>query len=514
LIGPNPDKDTVMIELNSANLAIIGKTIPIPTYDRSAVTTGIVHFGVGGFHRAHQAMYLDRLMNEGKALDWGICGVGVMTFDRRMQQTMQKQDCLYTLVLKDPDGSWEPRIVGSIVEYLFAPDDPQAVIEKMADASTKIVSMTVTEGGYNFHHVTGEFDETNPAVAADLVNGAVPTTTFGLITEALVRRRARGLTPFTIMSCDNIQGNGHVAAKMFTAYAELREQSWGEAGLADWVRSEVHFPNSMVDRITPVTTDEDRAEIATRYGVQDDWPVVCEPFTQWVLEDDFTLGRPPLQDVGVQVVGDVEPYELMKLRLLNASHQALCYFGHLAGYRLVHEVAQDPLFARFLLAYMDIEATPTLEPVPGIDLDSYKHQLISRFSNAAVRDTVARLCAESSDRIPKWLLPVIRQQLTTGGSVTLSAAIVASWARYAEGVDEQGASIEVVDRLADRLRAAAIRQRDEPLAFIADRELFGDLVDEPAFVSGYSLALSSLHEVGARATLEQLVGALPVGLTS
>ncbi|SDO97617.1 mannitol 2-dehydrogenase [Nakamurella panacisegetis] len=499
-----------MAQLNTAALAEVGRSVPVPTYDRGAVTTGIVHFGVGGFHRAHQAMYLDRLMNDGKALDWGICGVGVMPSDQRMKQTMDAQDCLYTLVLKAPDGSWEPRVIGSIVEYLFAPDDPQAVIEKMADPATRIVSLTVTEGGYNFHQVTGKFDETNPAVAADLAPGAVPTTTFGLITEALVRRRARGLAPFTIMSCDNIQGNGHVAHEVFTAFARLREAASGEAGLGDWVDTTVHFPNCMVDRITPVTTDDDRSAISERFDIQDAWPVVCEPFTQWVLEDNFSLGRPPLEDVGVQIVTNVEPYELMKLRLLNASHQALCYFGYLAGYRLVHEVCQDPLFARFLLAYMNREATPTLEPVPGIDLDEYKHQLISRFSNAGVRDTVARLCAESSDRIPKWLLAVIREQLRTGGDITLATAVVASWARYAEGVDEQGEPIEIVDRLADRLKAAAARQRTEPLAFVSDRELFGDLVEEKRFVSSYVDTLNSLHQVGARATLEKLVAPIPV----
>ncbi len=213
--------------LRTASLADLREDIPRPTYDRSAVTTGIVHFGVGGFHRAHQAMYLDRLMNEGKALDWGICGVGVMPFDATMKRVMEEQDCLYTLVLKDPDGTWEPRIIGSIVEYLFAPDDPNAVIEKMADPATRIVSLTVTEGGYNFHHVTGEFDAENPAVAADLVPGAVPATTFGLITEALVRRRDRGVPPFTIMSCDNIQGNGHVAHKVFTTFARLRGNRLG-----------------------------------------------------------------------------------------------------------------------------------------------------------------------------------------------------------------------------------------------------------------------------------------------
>jgi mannitol 2-dehydrogenase len=490
-----------MVPLNASNLSALPEDLPVPAYDRGLLRTGIVHFGVGGFHRAHQAMYLDRLMTDGKALDWAICGVGVMPADRRMQEVLDAQDGLYTLVVKAPDGSLEPRVIGSIKEYLFAPDDPSAVIEKMASPQIRIVSLTVTEGGYNVNAVTGSFVASNPDVQHDLASPSAPRTTFGLITEALRLRRERGLAPFTIMSCDNIQGNGHAARRSFVAFATLLDPELGR-----WVEETVDFPNSMVDRITPVTTDDDRAEVRKRWGVDDGWPVVCEPFTQWTLEDAFTLGRPPFEEAGVQVVADVEPYELMKLRLLNASHQALCYFGYLAGYRLVHDVAQDPLFAGFLLAYMDREATPTLEPVPGIDLDEYKHQLIERFSNSQVRDTVARLCAESSDRIPKWLLPVIRWNLETGGEILRSTAVVASWARYAEGVDEQGNPIEVVDRLKETLVATAGRQGDDPTAFIRDRDLFGDLADNERFVSTYTSMLSSLHTKGARATLTELAG--------
>jgi mannitol 2-dehydrogenase len=472
--------------------------VPRPAYDRARVTTGVVHFGVGGFHRAHQAAYHDRLMNEGKALDWGICGVGVMPADRRMKEALDAQDGLYTLVVKHTDGTYEPRVIGAITEYLFAPDDPEAVIEKLADSATRIVSLTVTEGGYSIDPVSGEFDPSG--VAHDLEPGAAPQTTFGLVTEALRRRRARGLAPFTVMSCDNLQGNGHLSRHAFSAFARLRDPDLGA-----WVEREVRFPNSMVDRITPQTTDEDRAEVRERFGIDDRWPVVCEPFTQWVLEDAFSLGRPPYEDAGVQMVEDVEPYELMKLRLLNASHQALCYFAYLAGYRLVHDAAQDPLFRAFLRGYMDREATPTLAPVPGVDLDEYKQTLIERFSNPEVRDTIARLCAESSDRIPKWLLPVVRAQLDAGGPIEHSAAVVASWARYAEGVDEQGEPIEVVDRLSDSLTAIARRRREEPDAFIANRELFGDLVDDRRFADAYRSALRSLHERGARATLESIV---------
>jgi mannitol 2-dehydrogenase len=486
--------------LNAQTLAYWTERVEAPSYDRELVTPGVVHIGVGGFHRAHQAMYLDRLMSKGQALDWGVCGVGVMAADRKMQQALDAQDGLYTLVLKHSDGTYEPRVIGSIVEYLFAPDDPEAVIEKMAAPATRIVSLTITEGGYNISDITGEFDAANPGVVADLEPGAVPRTTFGLVTEALRRRRERGVVPFTVMSCDNLQGNGRRARQAFATFARLRDAEFGA-----WVEHEVQFPNCMVDRITPVTTDADRAEITERFGIQDRWPVVCEPFTQWVLEDAFTDGRPPYEDAGVQIVGDVEPYELMKLRLLNVSHQALAYFGYLCGYRLAHEAAQDPLFQAFLLGYMDEEATPTLAPVPGVDLGEYKHTLIERFSNPEVRDTIARLCAETSDRIPKWLVPVIRQQLATGGEIRRSAAVVASWARYAEGTDEQGEPIEVVDRLADSLVALARRQREEPDVFISNRQLFGDLVDDERFRAAYLSALDSLHEHGARATLESLV---------
>ncbi|MEO7061316.1 MAG: mannitol dehydrogenase family protein, partial [Lapillicoccus sp.] len=287
--------------------------------------------------------------------------------------------------------------------------------------------------------------------------------------------------------------------KMLTAFATLKDSELG-----GWIASHVSFPNCMVDRITPVTAAEDIAGLSEEFDVQDRWPVVCEPFTQWCLEDAFPSGRPSFEDVGVQLVPDVEPYELMKLRLLNASHQALTYLGYLSGYRFAHEVCQDPLFTQFLLAYMDDEATPTLHEVPGVDLTAYKHQLIERFANPEVRDTLVRLCAESSDRIPKWLVPVIRTNLDHGGQVTRSALVVASWARYAEGVDEQGEPIEVVDQLKDRVMAAAARQKDDPLAFIEDEQLFGDLAQHEAFTQPYTTWLTSLHDVGARASLERL----------
>jgi mannitol 2-dehydrogenase len=486
----------------TGDLARLNADVAVPRYDRRQVRTGIVHIGVGNFHRAHQAVYLDTLMNAGQAMDWGICGIGLRPSSKPMRDVLAAQgDGLYTLVVRHGDGRWDARVIGSVVEFLYAPDDPEAAIEKLAAPATRIVSLTITEGGYNLDAVTGEFRSADPAVTADLRPGAVPRTVFGLVTEALARRRERGIPAFSIVSCDNIQGNGHVSRHAFTAFAHLRDR-----GLADWMSREVRFPNGMVDRIVPVTTDADRAELSRRFGLEDGWPVLCEPYTQWVLEDDFGAGRPPLQDAGVQLVADVEPYELMKLRLLNAGHQALAYFAALAGFEFVHEAAQDPLFQAFLLGYMDEEATPTLAPVPGIDLDEYKHTLLERFTNPHVGDTVARLCASSSDRIPQWLLPVIRAQLESDGEIRRSAAVVASWARYTEGVDEEGEPIEVVDSLRERLMERAGRQREDPDAFIQD-EIFGDLAADDRFVSAYRTALASLHQNGARATLESL-GAL------
>ncbi|GAB3248586.1 mannitol dehydrogenase family protein [Alteromonas gracilis] len=486
------------IRLSDATLDRLPAGVGVPAYDRSALRPGIVHFGVGGFHRAHLAMYVDTLLADDPS--WGIVGVGTMPGDVRMRDAMQGQDGLFTLVQKHPDGHLEARVLGGMVEMLFAPDDPEAVLARLTDDGVRIVSLTVTEGGYHVHPVTGELDASDEALQADLRGEGPPRSVFGFIVEALRRRRTAGISAFTVMSCDNLPGNGDVAHAMITAFARLADPD-----LADWIEREVAFPNSMVDRITPVTTEADIARVRDEVGIDDAWPVVCEPFTQWVLEDRFPQGRPAFERAGAQLVDDVVPYELMKLRLLNASHQALCYLGHLAGHRYAHEVCADDDFVAFLLGYMEHEGTPTLPPVPGVDLEDYRRTLIERFANPEIRDTLARLCAESSDRIPTWLLPVVRHNLEHGGPVERSALVVASWARYAEGVDEQGEPIEVVDRVRDRVMAAAARHDEDPLAFLRDRDLFGDLVDEPRFTEPYLAALASLHEHGAARTLAAMV---------
>jgi mannitol 2-dehydrogenase len=491
-----------MSQQNLSNdvLAVLPANVARPKYDRTKVTPGILHFGVGAFHRSHQALTIDRLLTKGLANDWGIIGVGLLANDIKMRDALIPQDCLYTLITKHADGNFEYQVIGSIIDYLFAPDLPAKVIEKICDPEIRIISLTITEGGYSFDRATGEFDPTTAGIASDLKDSTNPVSAFGFIYEGLKKRRALGISAPTIQSCDNIQGNGDVAKKMMVAFAELKDPEF-----ATWMQENVAFPNAMVDRITPVTAPADIELASKAIGFEDKWPVPCESFFQWVIEDHFPMGRPPFEEAFVQMVEDVIPYELMKLRLLNASHQALCYFGRLSNYTYAHEALADPLIEKLLRRFMDEEATPTLSPVPGVDLALYKSQLIERFSNPKILDTVARLAAETSDRIPKWLIPIIRENLASAGQVKLSAAVVASWARYDEGVDELGNPINVVDPLKDELMAIAAKQKTNPMAFIENRKLFGDLASNPRFTEPYLVTLDSLHKVGAQETLADLL---------
>jgi len=485
-----------MTKLNSATLSSIGQVVPVPHYNRSAATTGIVHFGVGSFHRSHEAMYIDRLLARGESLDWAICGVGVLPSDSAMRDILERQNNLYTLVVTHPDGRADARVIGSMTEYLFAPDDPEAVIEKLAQPGTRIVSLTVTEGGYGVNNATGHFDGSSASVQRDLVPGAVPQTVFGLITEGLRRRRERGVPAFTVMSCDNIQGNGNVARIALTSFSSLKDSELGE-----WIAQNVSFPNSMVDRITPATTDDDRHMVDSVYGINDEWPVVAESFEQWVLEDDFTMGRPALETVGVQIVEDVEPYELMKLRLLNASHQAMSYVGILAGFRYVHEACRTPALANFLLGYMREEATPTLRPVPGIDLEAYRTELISRFRSTAIADTLARQIVDGSERIPKFLLPVIREQLASGGEIRRSALVIAAWSVFIERASEGTVAVPLLDVRQDVLTQAVRAEASVAGALLDVREVFGELGQIERFRSAY---LDSRKMIKADGPLEAI----------
>ncbi|MGG5259227.1 mannitol dehydrogenase family protein [Phycicoccus avicenniae] len=472
--------------------------VPSPTYDRSAATVGIVHFGFGNFHRSHQAMYLDRLMETGEGLDWGICGVGVLPQDAAMRDAMRAQDCLFTLVVRHPDGTLEPRVVGSVLEYLHGPEDAATVQERLLDPAVRVVSLTVTEGGYLKNAATGAFDPTDPSVVHDVAHPDDPRTAFAYVVEGLRGRRDAGLPPFTVLSCDNLQGNGEVARQTIVGFARLVDPA-----LADWIEAEVAFPSCMVDRITPATTDADRETLAREFGIEDRWPVPAEPFTQWIVEDEFPLGRPRLEEVGVQFVDDVEPYELMKLRLLNASHQALAYLGAPLGYVLVDETMRDGRIRTYLERYMADEAAPTLGELPGIDLPGYMATLLERFANPGIRDTLVRLATDGANRMATFTLPAVRANLAAGRPIALGALMVAAWAEYWALIARGGLPDSEIppDVHADAMRAAAAD--DDPAAFLGLEAVFGDLGADPTFREAFLRARAALSAEGVAATLDE-----------
>jgi len=487
------------LHLNQAKLAQLPATVTGPAYARDTLVPSIVHIGVGGFYRAHQAVYLDDLLALPGHAQWGYCGVGLLPSDAAMRDAMQSQDGLYTVVERSAAGD-VARVIGCVGEYLYAPDDPAAVLEKLAAPSTLIVSLTITEGGYYVNQGTGEFDAAHPDIVYELAHPQAPRCSFGYLLAALSLRRQRGLPPFTILSCDNLQHNGDVTRTMLLAFAAL-----SDADLAQWLATHCSFPNSMVDRITPATTDEHRALVRDSFGIIDAWPVVCEPFRQWVIEDAFPHGRPAWELVGAQMTHDVLPYEKMKLRLLNASHQALCYIGMLLGYTYAHEAMNDTGIRALVRRMMDDEVTPLLDTVEGVDLEQYKATLIERFSNPAVRDQLARIGTEGSARIPKFVLPSVREALAQGRAIKLLGFTVACWFRYLEGHDEQGNALALNDPYAERLRALSLQGGADATPLLSLHELFGELGESPVFVEAVTQALASLYGQGARTALEHIV---------
>ncbi len=480
------------MKLNQQNLPQIVERIPCPTYDRQQLKTGIVHVGVGGFHRSHQAYYVHQLLQAQPALEWGICGVGLREADRTMGEVMQWQDCLYTLVTQYPDGTDESEVIGSIHEYLLAVDAPDAVIDRMAHPDTKIVSLTITEGGYNLNSTTGEFNLDNPDVQYELAHPHDPRTVFGYLTAALRKRRASGLPPFTVLSCDNIQHNGAVARKMLLAFAKTQD-----ADLADWIAEGVTFPNSMVDRITPATTTEVTNHLQREYDVTDAWCVVCEPYIQWVIEDKFANGRPPFESLGVQFVADVTPYEKMKIRLLNAGHSVLGIPGAIHGHPTIDVCMGDVVFARFMRRFMDTEVTPILDPVAGIDVDQYKDSLEARFANPNIKDGVSRICSESSAKLPKFLIPTLRENLERGGDIRFATFVLAAWCYYSDkGVNEKNQPLEIIDDLEEQLHRAAEGTEKDWTSFLHQPEIFGDLQKDQRFAEAYTRAVRSIYRQG------------------
>jgi mannitol-1-phosphate/altronate dehydrogenase len=481
------------VRLCRTNLAALPATIAGPRFDPADVRAGIVHLGLGGFHRAHMARYTHDLMDRGpSAAEWGIVGVGLLPADVRVRDALAPQDGLYTLVERQ-DGDEAATVIGSVREVIFAGDSSWAALDAIDDPAIRIVSLTVTENGYCLNPATKALDRGHPSIVHDLAHPDRPRSAVGILVEAYRRRMAAGARAFTALTCDNIQNNGVVLRGVVLTLAGWRDQA-----LAEWIAVNASFPSTMVDRITPVTTPAQIQDLTVRFGLADRWPVFCERFRQWVIEDDFVAGRPAWEEVGAQFVTDVAPYEFMKLRLLNASHLAIAGLGRLVGHVYIDEAVRDPLLRSYMRALMDRETAPTLPPVPGVDLETYKAQLLERFGNVAIKDTVDRVNADAPINL---LVEPIRDRLAAGAGVDLLALALAAWMRRATGVDQAGNPISVVHPLADLLRERAIAGGPNPRPLLDIRKLFGDLIDDGAFVATLGAWLKSLYEDGAVATL-------------
>ncbi|MFC3723682.1 mannitol dehydrogenase family protein [Neoaquamicrobium sediminum] len=481
--------------LSLATLDRLPEGVARPQYQREALSPGILHFGVGNFHRAHQVAYLDDLFNAGRGHDWAIVGAGVLEAERTGRQKLAAQDFLSTLVEQDA-GHMSARVTGAMIDFV-EPGDAQATIARLADPAIRIVSLTITEGGYFIDSASGRFDAAHPAIVADARDIAASRTVFGMIVAGLMRRRSAGIAPFTVMSCDNIPGNGHVTEDAVAGLASLVDPD-----LAQWVKENVAFPNAMVDRITPATSDREREILAREFGVTDAWPVFCEPFRQWVLEDRFSAGRPPLEDVGVTLVDDVAPWELMKIRMLNGGHAAIAYPAALMDIHFVHEAMEEPLIRGFLEKLEREEIIPVVPPVPDTKLEDYLALIERRFANPKIGDTVARLCQDGSNRQPKFILPSAADRLKAGGGVTGLSLVSALWCRYCTGTSDSGRTIEPNDASAERLKQAALQARQSPQAFLALSDIFGDMGNVPAFADAFSRNLNAVWEQGARGALK------------
>jgi Mannitol-1-phosphate/altronate dehydrogenases len=467
-----------------------------PRYARKNLTAGIVHFGVGNFHRAHQAVYLDALFNLGEGHDWAIIGAGTRAADAAMRDALRGQDWLTSVVEQEADSS-SAHITGVMLDYI-EPLDSQAIIAALVDPAIRIVSLTITEGGYYIDPASQQFDPTHPDIVHDVNHFDMPKTPFGLILAGLVDRRDAGIPPFTIMSCDNIPGNGHVTRNAIVGLAALLDPE-----LAEWVKSTVAFPNGMVDRITPTTSDREKKLLADNFGIEDSWPVFCENFRQWVLEDNFPAGRPALEKVGVQFVDDVAPYEHMKIRILNGGHATIAYPAGLLDIHFVHEAMAHPLVAAFLRKVEEDEIIPVVPPVPDTNLNDYLALCERRFANPKIGDTVRRLALDGSNRQPKFIIPSALDRVKAGAPVTGLALVSALWCRYCFGITESGRVIEPNDPSWSRLTEMAHKARDNPAIWLGMNDIYGELGQDPAFAAAFSRALNDLWRQGTASTLGQ-----------
>jgi fructuronate reductase len=490
--------------LGEAALAGLPAAVRRPGYDRRKVSCGIVHLGLGAFHRAHQAVYTDDRLEAGES-GWGIAGMSLRSRDVR--NALAPQDVLYTVLQRGPDGD-RARVIGSVIDVITVPDDPDGAMRRLTDPDVRIVSLTVTEKAYCQDAATGTLDEHHPGIAADLTAAAFPKTVPGLLVEALRRRRDTGAGGVTMLVCDNLPSNGETVARIVGRYAALRDPA-----LADWIANETAFPCTMVDRIVPATTAADRAAVL-RLGYEDAWPVVAEPFSQWVIEDRFVRGRPAWEEAGAEIVQDVRPYELMKLRALNGAHSALAYLGGVAGLETVADAMADPAFPPFLRGLWDNDLVPTIPAVPGMDLSGYTTQLATRFRNPGIRHRLLQIAMDGSQKLPQRLLQPALERLRQGAMPRHIALVVAAWMRFLQGRDEQARTYEINDPLAGRLVRLATEAggNAENLAgaLFGVREIFDPgLAGRTDFHNEVVNQLRSLLAHGVRPALTAMTGETP-----
>lgn len=492
-----------MDKLSLETLDGLAPSVSRPTYARADLKPGIVHIGVGNFHRAHQAVYLDRLFEKGLGHDWALVGAGVRTADGAMRERLLGQDLLTTVVELAPEGH-RARVTGAMIDFVPVAADNGPLIAVMAAPATRIVSLTVTEGGYYLDDA-GKFDGSHPDMQADAARPDAPASAFGAILKALRMRRDAGLPPFTVMSCDNLPGNGHVAQNTIAGLAAL-----SDPGFAEWVRENVAFPNGMVDRITPATGQREIDLVAREFGVDDAAPVLCEPFIQWVLEDNFPQGRPPLEEVGVTFTDQVHAFEAMKIRILNGGHAVIAYPAGLLGITYAHEAMQDDQIAAFLHKVEVDEILPHVPPVPDTSIPDYLTLIEGRFANPDIGDTIRRLCLDGSNRQPKFIVPSVRDNIAKGRVPTGLALLSALWCRYCAGTDESGAEIAPNDpdwaQLTKRARAA----KAAPGEWLAMREVYGSVGQDAGFASAFAEALDAIWADGTRTVLARYIAGQPL----
>ena len=482
------------LTLNQANLAALGNRVAVPGYDRGRLVAGIVHVGCGNFHRAHQAVYLDDLFALGEGHDWAILGAGVREGDARMREALAAQDWMSSVIELAP-GAHRARVIGAMTGFVPVEPGNGALVAAMSDPAIRIVSLTVTEGGYYIDPKTGTFSPDHPDIRHDAAHPDTPGTVFGAIVAALKSRRAAGADPFTVMCCDNVPHNGHVTRDAVVGLARLSDPD-----LAGWITARVAFPNSMVDRITPATGPRERA-MAAGFGLDDAAPVTCEPFRQWVMEDNFPSGRPALEKVGVTFTPHVDRFETMKIRILNGGHAIIAYPGGLRGIVHVHEAMADGQIRAFLDAVLSREVVPIVPEVPGQDLGDYQRLIVERFSNPEIADTVRRLCLDGSNRQPKFIVPSIRDQRARGALPEGLILLSALWCRYCFGTDEAGRTIAPNDPNWDRLTARAAEAKSSPAAWLAMTEVYGDLGRDADVAEAFGRWLALIWDRGSQAAI-------------